>query len=115
MRYGLAPVGTMAHSYVMSFTREQDAFRAFMEDFPGNAVMLVDTYDTIEGARRAIAAARETGVTLAGVRLDSGDLLDLSVKARVLLDAAGMPEARIVASGDLEERHIAGWPRRAHP
>ncbi len=115
MRYGLPSVGTMAHSYVMSFTREQDAFRAFLEDFPGNAVMLVDTYDTIEGVRRAIAAARETGVTLAGVRLDSGDLLDLSVKARVLLDAAGMPEARIVASGDLEEHHIAGWPRRAHP
>jgi nicotinate phosphoribosyltransferase len=107
MRYGLTPVGTMAHSYVMSFEREEDAFRAFMEDFPGNAVMLVDTYDTVEGVRRAIAAARATGVTLAGVRLDSGDLLDLSRKARALLDAAGMSEARIVASGDLEERQIA--------
>ncbi|HLY51274.1 MAG TPA: hypothetical protein VKR21_18925 [Solirubrobacteraceae bacterium] len=78
MRYGLAPVGTMAHSYVMSFDCEEDAFRAFMEDFPGNAVMLVDTYDTVEGVRRAIDAARATGVALAGVRLDSGDLLDLS-------------------------------------
>jgi nicotinate phosphoribosyltransferase len=107
MRYGLKPAGTMAHSYVMSFEREEDAFRAFMEDFPGNAVMLVDTYDTVEGVRRAIAAACATGVPLAGVRLDSGDLLDLSRKARALLDDAGMSEARIVASGDLEERQIA--------
>jgi nicotinate phosphoribosyltransferase len=106
MRYGLTPVGTMAHSYVMSFEREEDSFRAFMEDFPGNAVMLVDTYDTVEGVRRAIAAARATGVALAGVRLDSGDLLDLSFKTRVLLDEAGMSEARIVASGDLEEHQI---------
>ena len=107
MRYGLNPVGTMAHSYVMSFEREEDAFRAFMEDFPGNAVILVDTYDTDEGVRRAIAAARATRVPLAGVRLDSGDLLDLSRKARALLDAAGLSEARIVASGDLEEEQIA--------
>jgi nicotinate phosphoribosyltransferase len=107
MRYGLKPVGTMAHSYVMSFEREEDAFKAFMEDFPGNAVMLVDTYETVKGVRRAIAAAGATGVPLAGVRLDSGDLLSLSRKARALLDAAGMSEARIVASGDLEERQIA--------
>jgi nicotinate phosphoribosyltransferase len=100
-------MGTMAHSYVMSFEREEDAFRAFMEDFPSNAVMLVDTYDTVEGVRRAIAAARATGVSLAGVRLDSGDLLDLSLKTRALLDEAGMSEARIVASGDLEENQIA--------
>ena len=107
MRYGLAPVGTMAHSYVMSFEDEEDAFRAFMEDFPGNAVMLVDTYDTVQGVRRAIAASESTGVALAGVRLDSGDLLDLSRKARALLDEAGMTDARIVASGDLEENQIA--------
>ncbi len=107
LRYGLAPMGTMAHSYVMSFEREEDAFRAFMQDFPDNAVILVDTYDTIEGVRRAIAAARSTGVRLAGVRLDSGDLLDLSDKARALLDEACMPEARIVVSGDLEEHRIA--------
>ena len=106
MRYGLTPMGTMAYSYVMSFEREEDAFRAFMEDFPGNAVMLVDTYDTVEGVRRAIGAARATGVPLAGVRLDSGDLLELSTKTRALLDEAGMTEARIVASGDLEENQI---------
>jgi nicotinate phosphoribosyltransferase len=109
MRYGLTPMGTMAHSYVMSFEREEDAFRAFMEDFPGNAVMLVDTYDTVEGVRRA------TGVPLAGVRLDSGDLLDLSKKTRALLDKAGMTQARIVASGDLEENQIAGVDRGGAP
>ena len=91
----------------MSFEREDDAFRAFMEDFPGKAVMLVDTYDTVEGVRRAIAASRASRVPLAGVRLDSGDLMDLSRSARALLDEAGMPDARIVASGDLEERRIA--------
>ena len=62
MRYGLEPVGTMAHSYVMSFASEQAAFRAFMADTPENAVMLVDTYDTLEGVRNAIAASGATGV-----------------------------------------------------
>ena len=105
--YGLRAVGTMAHSYVMSFEHEEDAFRAFMQDWPGNAVLLVDTYDTLEGVRRAISAARATGVPLAGVRIDSGDLATLARKARDMLDAAGLGEARIVASGDLEERQIA--------
>ena len=107
MRYGLTPVGTMAHSYVMSFRSERDAFRAFMEDTPENAVMLVDTYDTAEGVRNAIAASRETGVRLKGVRLDSGDRLALSRQARDLLDAAGMPGAAIVVSGDLDEAQVA--------
>jgi nicotinate phosphoribosyltransferase len=78
-----------------------------MEDFPGDAVMLVDTYDTVEGVRRAIAAAHATGVALAGVRLDSGDLLELSRKTRALLDDAGLRTARITVSGDLDERRIA--------
>jgi nicotinate phosphoribosyltransferase len=106
-RYGLTPVGTMAHSYVMSFPTEIDAFRAFMRDTPENAVMLVDTYDTVGGVRRAIAASRETGVPLKGVRLDSGDRLVLSRTARKLLDEAGMHDAAIVVSGDLEEHQIA--------
>jgi nicotinate phosphoribosyltransferase len=107
MRYGLRPVGTMAHSYVMSFEHEEEAFRAFMEDTPENAVMLVDTYDTIEGVRRAISASRATGVRLKGVRLDSGDLLALSREARSLLDEAGMKDSLILASGDLQEDAIA--------
>jgi nicotinate phosphoribosyltransferase len=107
MRYGLRAVGTMAHSYVMSFEHERDAYKAFMEDFPEGAVILVDTYDTLEGVRNAIAASRETGVPLRGIRLDSGDLLELSREARRILDDAGMTETQIVASGDLEEHRIA--------
>jgi nicotinate phosphoribosyltransferase len=107
MRYGLRPVGTMAHSYVLSFESEEEAFRAFLEDFPQSAVLLVDTYDTLEGVRRAISASREAETPLAGVRLDSGDLLELSEGARRLLDEAGMSETRIAASGDLDEDRIA--------
>jgi nicotinate phosphoribosyltransferase len=108
MRYGLRPAGTMAHSYVMSFADEQEAFEAFMQDRPENTIMLVDTYDTPEGVRHAIAASRAAATPLSGVRLDSGDLLALSRTARALLDEAGMQEAVIVASGDLDERRIAG-------
>lgn len=103
MRYGLQPVGTMAHSYVLSFASEQAAFRSFLEEFPQNATLLVDTYDTLEGVRSAIAASRDTGIPLAGVRLDSGDLLALSRAARRLLDEAGMSKTGIAVSGDLEE------------
>jgi nicotinate phosphoribosyltransferase len=100
-------VGTMAHSYVLSFPSELEALRAFAEDFPENAVLLVDTYETVEGVRNAIEASREAGVPLAGVRIDSGDLLAATREARRLLDAAGMTETRVVASGGLGERRIA--------
>jgi nicotinate phosphoribosyltransferase len=107
MRYGLRPVGTMAHSYVMSFPTEEEAFRAFAEDFPHNTILLVDTYDSLDGVRHAISATRDAGVALMGVRLDSGDLLELSRQARRLLDEAGLTDTRITASGDLEEGRIA--------
>jgi nicotinate phosphoribosyltransferase len=107
MRYGLRPVGTMAHSYVLAFDSEKEAFRCFIESFPGGTVMLVDTYDTLQGVRNAIAAAQDAGVRLAGVRLDSGDLLGLARGSRALLDDAGMTESRIAASGDLDEDRIA--------
>ena len=115
MRYGLRPVGTMAHSYVMSFADETTAFRTFMEDTPTNTIMLVDTYDSIEGVRNAIAAARQSATALMGVRLDSGDLLALSRLARRLLDEAGMRDTTIVASGDLDERQIARLVRAGAP
>jgi nicotinate phosphoribosyltransferase len=115
MRYGLQPVGTMAHSYVMSFESEEEAFRTFMRDTPHNANLLVDTYDTEEGVRRAIAAARDTGVPLKGVRLDSGDLLALSRRARELLDDAGLDDTRIIASGDLDEHQMAHLVAEAAP
>jgi len=107
LRYGLEPVGTMAHSYVESFDDEESAFAAFLGDFPGRSILLVDTYDTLTGVRRAIDAARRTGVALRGVRLDSGDLLELSRATRALLDEAGLRDTQIVASGNLEEHRIA--------
>jgi nicotinate phosphoribosyltransferase len=115
MRYGLRPVGTMAHSYVLSFETEEEAFEAFMRENPDNAVLLVDTYDTLEGVRRAIAASERTGVPLAGVRLDSGDLAALARESRRLLDEAGRQDTKILASGDLEEHKIAELCREGVP
>jgi nicotinate phosphoribosyltransferase len=115
MRYGLLPVGTMAHSYVLSFESEQEAFETFMRDNPENALLLVDTYDTLEGVSRAIEASRRTEIPLAGIRVDSGDLAELARGARRLLDDAGFSEALIVASGDLEEGRIAELCRAGAP
>jgi nicotinate phosphoribosyltransferase len=115
MRYGLRPVGTMAHSYVLSFESEQEAFEAFMRDNPDDALILVDTYDTLEGVRRAIAASRRTGIPLAGIRIDSGDLAGLAREARRLLDEEGLGDAVIVASGDLEEHRIRELCRARAP
>jgi nicotinate phosphoribosyltransferase len=115
MRYDLTPVGTMAHSYVLSFEREEEAFECFMKSNPDNAVLLVDTYDTSEGVRRAMRASRTTGVPLAGIRLDSGDIPALAREARRLLDGEGFEETQIVASGDLEEHRIAEMCRAEVP
>jgi nicotinate phosphoribosyltransferase len=106
MRYGLVPVGTMAHSYVMSFEGEEDAFRAFMDDFPGNAVgssIPTTPWRVCAGGSRP----RARPAWRWGVRLDSGDLLDLAYRARTLLDEAGMRDAPIVAGGDHDENQIA--------
>jgi nicotinate phosphoribosyltransferase len=107
MRYGLDPVGTMAHSYILSFPSEEEAFVAFLLTFPEQGVLLVDTYDVAGGVRNAILASRQANVPLRGIRLDSGDLEALSRRARELLDRAGMEETMIVVSGDLEEHRIA--------
>ncbi|HEX5367597.1 MAG TPA: nicotinate phosphoribosyltransferase [Acidimicrobiales bacterium] len=109
-RYGIPLSGTMAHSFVMSYDRERDAFRAYARAFPTAAVLLIDTYDTVAGARNAAAVARELapeGITVTGVRLDSGDLGTLSVEVRTVLDDAGLPGVAILASGDLDEHRIA--------
>ncbi len=106
-RYGLRAAGTMAHSYIESFPSEPAAFRAFAEDFPGRTTFLVDTYDTLHGVRAAIDVIRKLGLREnLGVRLDSGDLDDLSRKARRILDDAGLPEVRIFASGGLDELEV---------
>ena len=104
-RFGIPVFGTMAHSFVQAHESEQAAFAAFAASFPDNAVLLVDTYDTVEGARKAVEAAK--GFRMKGVRLDSGDLLALSIEVRRILDAAGLREAIIFASGNLDEQRVA--------
>jgi nicotinate phosphoribosyltransferase len=109
-RFGIPIAGTMAHSYVESFESELDAFRAYARAYPDSAILLVDTYDTLEGARRAVTVARELaaeGHRLHGVRLDSGDLVALSHEAREVLDEAGFDDAMVFASGGLDEHSIA--------
>ena len=112
--FGIPVKGTHAHSWVMSFDTESESFEAYARAMPNNCVFLVDTYDTIDGVRNAIAVAtrlREKGHELLGVRLDSGDLAGLSREARRMLDEAGFPDAAIVASGDLDEYAIAALKR----
>jgi len=105
-RYGLVAMGTMAHSYVLSFRTELEAFRAFLRAFPERGILLVDTFEIAEGVRTAIEAARQTDTDLRGVRIDSGDLERCARRARELLDEAGMTETEIIVSGDLEEVRI---------
>jgi len=107
-RFGLRATGTMAHSYVEAFPSEEDAFRAFAEDNPTNTVLLVDTYDTRTGVRRAIDVIVDLGLSAhAGIRIDSGDLDALARDARRMLDDAGLTETQIFASGGLDEYAIA--------
>lgn len=115
--YGLPVSGTMAHSYVLSFDHEIDAFRAFLEDYPQGTTLLIDTYDSVEGARRVVRLLRETGGRFApaAVRIDSGDLDALSRKVRAILDEGGFPGIRIFASGDLDEWRIEELVRKGAP
>lgn len=115
LMYGIPAKGTHAHSWVMSFPDELSAFRAYAETFPENALLLVDTYDTLRsGIPNAITVFKELkakGYKPTGIRLDSGDLAYLSKKARQMLDEAGFPEAKIFASNDLDEKSI--WDLKA--
>ena len=109
-RYGIPVFGTMAHSFVATFEREVDAFRAYADAFPDTSTFLVDTYDTLAGVESAIEVAREMddrGLAPLAVRLDSGDLLDLSLRARAMLDGAGLSRVRIFASGGLDEFRVS--------
>ena len=108
-RYGLPVSGTMAHSYISAFEHEIDAFRAYAAIFPDHSVFLVDTYDTIEGAGQAVRVGLEMkkqGHALRGVRLDSGDMIDLSCRVRDILDKAGLAEVKIYASSGFDEFKI---------
>lgn len=107
--YGIPVFGTHAHSWVMAFPTELDAFRAFARTSPKNCVLLVDTYDVHQGIKNAITVAHEmeaAGERLAAIRIDSGDLAKLSKEARAAFDAAGLSYVKISASNDLDEYTI---------
>lgn len=103
-RFGIPAMGTMAHSFVMAFDNEREAFTAFLKVFPESATVLVDTYDTIEAVKMLATKFRGS---VPAIRLDSGDLLNLSIEARNILDAAGMTGTKIFASNDLNEYLIS--------
>ena len=108
--FGIPLSGTHAHSWIMAFDDELTAFKAYAEAMPNNCVLLVDTYNTLEGIRKAIEVGkllREKGRHLMGVRIDSGDLAYFSIEARKLLDEAGLHDTKIVASNDLDENIIS--------
>ena len=109
MAYGMPVFGTMAHSFIMSYQKEIDAFRAFAKTFPNKSTLLIDTYDDMAGAKKAVIIAKELeakGHKLGGVRLDSGDLGKTSQKVRKILDANDLGYVKIFASGDLDEFKI---------
>ena len=104
-RFGIPVFGTMAHSFVQAHDSESDAFRDFAAVFPDRAVLLIDTYDTVEGARKAVEVGKKFRIQ--GVRLDSGDLGALAKEVRRILDDGGLKEAIIFASGNLDEERVA--------
>ena len=107
--YGIPVFGTMAHSFIMSYPKEIDAFRAFTKTFPNKSTLLIDTYDDISGAEKAAVVAKELeakGLKLGGVRLDSGDLAEDSKKVRKIFDDQCLAYVKIFASGDLDEFKI---------
>ena len=107
--YDIPVKGTHAHSWVMCFENELQAFSAYARAMPNNSIFLVDTYNTLEGVQYAIEIGqqmRQRGYEMSGIRLDSGDLGRLSIEARKLLDVAGFPDTQIVASNDLDEYKI---------
>lgn len=110
--YRIPIMGTMAHSFVTSFEHEIDAFRAFVANFPNHSTLLIDTYDTVEAARKAVEIAKEMaarGQQLQGVRIDSGDLAQLAVEVRKIFDAAGLKNVKIIGSGGLDEYDLADF------
>lgn len=116
--YGIPISGTHAHSFIMSFPTELDAFRAYVKTFPDNATLLIDTYDTLQGARNAALIAKELekegkeGKKLGAVRLDSGNLAKLSKKVRKILDEHNLHYVKIFASNDLNEYKIANFIKK---
>ena len=116
--FGIPVKGTHAHSWVMAFDEELESFMAYAQAMPNNCVILVDTFDTIEGVRKAIETGkwlRNHGHELIGIRLDSGDLVSLSKTARRMLDDAGFEHAVIIGSNELDEYRIAYLKKNGSP
>jgi len=114
-QFGIPVSGTQAHSWIMFFENEREAFQSYARAMPNNCIFLVDTYNSIEGIRHAIeigSELRRQGHEMIGVRLDSGDRVALSIKARRMLDKAGFANAKIVCSGDLDEYMIRDLKQR---
>ncbi len=109
--YGIPTYGTMAHSFIMNYDSEEEAFERFGRVFPSNAAVLLDTYDTIEGAKKAASLRPAPSL----VRLDSGDRYDLSIKVRKILDQAGLKQTKIFVSGDLNEYALEDLTSRGAP
>jgi nicotinate phosphoribosyltransferase len=109
--FGIPTYGTMAHSYIMSYDTEEEAFEKFCKVFPSNPALLLDTYDTVEGAKKAISG--KVKPTL--VRLDSGDRFSLSQQVRKMLDRAGLKDTKIFVSGDLNESILDDFTSRSAP
>lgn len=115
MQFGIPVAGTHAHSWIMAFDTELDSFESYAFAMPHNSILLVDTFETLEGVKNAIRVGlqlKEKGHTLLGIRLDSGDLAELSIRARKMLDEAGLHEAKIVGSSDLDEYVITDLKKR---
>jgi len=116
--FGIPIYGTMAHSFIEAFDDEMDAFAAFARARPDNLVLLLDTYDTEAAARKVVALAprlKAAGITIGGVRLDSGDLVALSRSVRAILDAGGLDHVTIFASGGLDEDQLAAFAQQHAP
>jgi nicotinate phosphoribosyltransferase len=110
MQFGIPMFGTMAHSFVQTFDDESGAFAAFARTRPDNLVLLIDTYDTERAARKVVELAprlKAAGITISGVRLDSGDLIALSKSVRSILDEGGLRDVSIFASGGIDEQELS--------
>lgn len=114
MKYSIPVFGTMAHSFVMVFEEEEEAFRAFAKSFPDRTVLLIDTYDTIDGAKKALKLMKE-GIKVVGVRIDSGDIEYLSKEVKEIFSREGFKDVKIVVSGGVDERDIEDWLSRDTP
>lgn len=113
-RFGIPVVGTMAHSYIMVFAHEEDAFRAFASTFPDRALFLIDTYDTSACIKKIVNLAKD-GVPVIGVRIDSGNIEQIAKVVRKTLDGAGLPGVKIFVSSSVDEYTIDRWLRAGVP